>query len=52
MLCSKARKMKREHKIEELVIDYLGLITAKGFRDKNSEITVISAKLKSFSKRA
>jgi replicative DNA helicase len=39
MLCSKARKMKRDHKIEELVIDYLGLISAKGFRDKNSEIT-------------
>lgn len=50
MLCSKARKMKREHKIEELVIDYLGLITAKGFRDKNSEITFISAKLKSLAK--
>ena len=51
MLISKAKKMKRDHKIEELVIDYLGFITAKGFNNnKNGEITHISRKLKGLAK--
>jgi len=51
MLISKAKKMKRDYKIEELVIDYLGFITAKGFlNNKNGEITHISRKLKGLAK--
>lgn len=50
MIKNKAKKMKRLHKIELLVIDYLGFIKAKGFRDKNTEITHISRELKELAK--
>lgn len=51
MLISKAKKMKRDHKIEELIIDYLGFITARGYENnKNAEITHISRKLKGLAK--
>lgn len=51
MLISKAKKMKRDFNIEELIIDYLGFITAKGFtNNKNGEITHISRKLKGLAK--
>lgn len=50
VIITKARKMKREEGIELLVIDYLGFITAKGFRDKNAELTHISRELKALAK--
>lgn len=50
VIITKARKMKREYNIEMLVIDYLGFITAKGFRDKNAELTHISRELKALAK--
>lgn len=51
MLCIKARQMKRLYNIEELIIDYLGFITAPKYAfNKNAEITYISKRLKMLAK--
>lgn len=51
VLCSKAKKMKRLYDIEELVIDYLGLITTKEYRgDKTNSTGYISNRLKALAK--
>lgn len=49
-IISKSRRLKRNYKIELLMIDYLGLIRANGYRDKNSEITYITSELKNLAK--
>lgn len=51
MLCIKARQMKKLFNIEELIIDYLGFITARRFEhNKNAEVTYISKRLKMLAK--
>jgi len=50
-LCNKARKMKREHGIKILFIDYLGLITTTHYLgQKTNEVGYISRKIKQLAK--
>ncbi len=51
-LRSKARKLKREHKIELLIIDYLQLMNAQGmqFGSREQEVSIISRNLKGLAK--
>ena len=51
-LRSKARKLKREHNIELIIIDYLQLMNASGayFGSRQEEISIISRNLKALAK--
>lgn len=51
-LRSKARKLKREHNIELIIIDYLQLMNAQGmqFGSREQEVSIISRNLKGLAK--
>lgn len=51
-LCSKARKLKREHDIDCIIIDYLQLLNASGmnFGNREQEVSTISRSLKALAK--
>ncbi len=51
-LRSKARKLKREHNIELIIIDYLQLMNASGmnFGSREQEVSIISRNLKALAK--
>lgn len=52
-LCSKARKLKRDHNISCIIIDYLQLMTASGlntYGNREQEVSTISRSLKSLAK--
>lgn len=51
-LCSKARKLKREHNIELLIIDYLQLLNAGGsfMGRREQEVSIISRTLKNLAR--
>ena len=51
-LCSKARKLYREHQIDCIIIDYLQLMNASGmnFGNREQEVSMISRSLKALAK--
>jgi replicative DNA helicase len=47
---AKARRMKQVHGIQLIIIDYLQLMTAKGYQNREAEISFISRSLKQVAK--
>jgi len=50
VIMSQARRMVKRHNVEEIYIDYLGLIRSKGFKDEYSLLNYVSSELKNLAK--